>query len=92
VRRESLHLANTLVDVGISRQRQHLCARQLRHAHLALLRGLLRARERDLLLGSDGLCFDLTQKLLRPPKKFSSLSLSSFYSFIEPYNGGKLWG
>lgn len=64
--KDHLHLADSLVDVRICRQRRYLRARQLCHAHLALLGGLLCPRKRDLLLGGDGLRFDLTQKLFQP--------------------------
>jgi hypothetical protein len=55
----------------------------LGHAHLTLFGSLLRARERYLLLGSDGLRFDFTQKLFSSQiKSVSSLILRSLRLLI----------
>jgi hypothetical protein len=57
------HSANTLVDRSVWAQRGHLAESQLGDAHLALLGGLLRATEGELLLCLQSLCLNLAIQL-----------------------------
>jgi hypothetical protein len=61
------HLADSLVDASVRRERGHLGARQLCHPHLSLLGRLLRSHERDLLLRNYGLRLDFPDELFGLP-------------------------
>ena len=58
------HLSYAFVDVGICWQGRNFARGQLQHADFALLDGYLRLDNVDLLLGLDGLTFDLLDQLI----------------------------